>query len=331
MWLSPLVRHGLLPVALCLSPVLACSSSDEGAAPAPCEGVAPEAQEQCLTDHYFRGYGAQPVPPCTNFTITAKKVAGRKEIDFFTGGNAVDAYVRTEGQFLQRFYDPYELTFFTRRPSSPAGFAYALNATNEQLADAQRRIGLENGKEPTAAQTEALNKAVGDLIFADLRAFVRAQSNPPRKSINVVILDHVASPDVAASFSGGVIAGLGVSPTLFKAVAADDPSKNLFDLLGLGDDFTPTLFVGHNDVTLLAKSPDVIVAHELGHSMGLQHTQEPGNLMTQYSASTACLPGLTDSEIEVLKSTGAQLGEACAWHRLFDLRDAVVRAVLARR
>lgn len=330
MGLARLVRHCLLPVACCLSPVLACSSSDDGRAPPPCEGVAPEAQQQCLTDHYFRGYGPQPVPPCTNFTTTAKKVAGRKEIDFFLGGIAVDAFARTEGQFLQRFYEPYELTFFTQRAAGPAGFAYALNATNQQLSDVQRRVGITPGQQPTAAQNDALNKAVGDLIFADLRNFVRAQSNPPRASINVVILDSIASPDVAASFSGGVIAGLGLSPTLFKAVAADDPSKNLFDLIGLGEDFTPTLFVGHGDVTRLAKSPDVIVAHELGHSMGLQHTKEPGNLMTQYSASTACLPGLTDAEIDVLKSTGAQLGDACAWHRLFDVRDAVVRAVLAR-
>ena len=321
----------LLPVACCLSPVVSCSSSDGTPASPPCESIAPESQEQCLTDYYFRGYGPQPVPACTNFAATAKKVAGRKEIDFFVGGVAVDAFARTEGQFLQRFYEPYELTFFTRHPSAPAGFAYALNATNEQLAGVQRQVGIEAGRAPTAAQTDALNRAVGDLIFADLRAFVRAQSNPPRTSINVVILEHIASPDVAASFSGGVIAGLGLSPTLFKAVAADDPSKNLFELIGLGDDFTPTLFVGHDDVTRLAKSPDVIVAHELGHSMGLQHTKEPGNLMTQYAASTACLPGLTDAEIDVLKSTGALVGDPCAWHRLFDIRDAVVRALLARR
>jgi hypothetical protein len=265
---------------------------------------------------------------------TTKKVADRKEITFFTGGTAVDAAVRTQGQFLQRFYDPYELTFFTRQAALPTAIPYALNATNAQLSEISRKFGLTAGQQPTAAQQEAINKDVGDLIFADVRAFVRSQSNPPRKGINVVILGQIASPDVAAQFSGGVIAGLGLSPTLFKSIAADDPSKNLFELIGLDEDFTPTLFVGHDDVARLAKSPDVIVAHELGHAMGLQHTKDPGDLMTQYAASRACLPGLTDKEIDVLKSTGALIAdvtEACGWNRLFAIRETLVRAVLARK
>ena len=311
----------------------ACSSASSDPVPPPCEGVAPAEQEACLTEHYFHGYAAQAITTCPGFIPTHKKLAARREIDFFTGGTVVDAYVRAEGQFLQRYYEPYELTFFTRVPAAPAGLSFALNATNAQLADLARKAGLSPGKEPTPEQSKALEQATGDLLFADLRNFVRSQSSPPRKSINVVVLAHVASPDIAAQFQGGVIAGLGLSPTLFKNVAADDPSKNLFDLIGLGDDFTPTLFVGHTDVVGLAKSPDVIVSHELGHAMGLQHTTEPGDLMTQYAASNACVPGLTDDEIEVIKSTSAALGvpgAACAWQNLFDLRDSVVRAVLAQ-
>jgi hypothetical protein len=326
------VRWAGLLLFLLLVPA-ACSSSSEHVPP-PCEGVAPAEQEACLTDHYFHGYSPTGLGACAGFVVTQQKLAARRRIDFFTGATVVDAFVRAEGQFLQRYYEPYELTFFAGAPAAPAGISFALNATNAQLADLARQAGVAPGAQPTPEQSKALEKATGDLIFADLRDFIRSQSNPPRTSINVVILSHIASPDVAAQLKGGVIAGLGLSPTLFKNVAANDPSRNLFELIGLGEDFTPTLFVGHTDVVSLAKSPDVIVAHELGHAMGLQHTTAPGDLMTQYSGSNACTPGLTDGEIDVIRSTSASLGvpgAACAWQTLFDLRDSVVRAALAQR
>jgi hypothetical protein len=321
---SRLLGLSLLPL------VLACSSADNRATP-PCEGVPPDAAEACLTEHYFRGYSAQSLTPCPGFVPTTKKVAARKEIDFFLGAGTIDDAARAQGQSLQRFYEPYELTFFTRKAGSGAGLTYALNGTTAQLNALPAQLGIVAGQKPSPAQQAALNKAAADVIFGELRAFIRSQSNPPRQSINVVIIDQVASPDVAASFNGGVIAGLGLSPTLFRNVAADDPSKNLFELIGVGEDFTPTFFVGHADVVRLAKSPDVIAAHELGHAMGLQHTKQPGDLMTQLAASNACLPGLTDREVDILKSTGGLIEASCAWERLFTVRDSVVRAVLARQ
>lgn len=310
----------------------ACSSASSPPPPPPCQGDPDQAT--CLTAHYFQGFGPETVQPCAGFVPTAKKVSARRQLDFLLGDGVVDDSARIEGQFLQRYYQTYDLTFFTQEPAAPAGLEYALEASTAQLAALPAQAGIAPGATPTPDQQKALDKATGDLLFAGLRAFVRAQSSPPRTAISVVVLTHIASPDVAASFQGGVIAGLGLSPTLFKNVAADDPSKNLFELIGLGEDFTPTLFVGHADVVALAKSPDVIVAHELGHAMGLQHTQDPGNLMTQFAASNACIPGLDDAEIAVLKSTGALLAAPdanCAWRRLFEIRDAVVRAVLAQR
>ena len=321
------------PLLLVLLSGAGCSSATAGPPPPPpCQGDAD--QQTCLTAHYFQGFSPETIEPCPGFVATVKKVSARREIDFFLGGGVVDDNARAEGQFLQRFYQTYDLTFFTTQPAGPAGLEFALDASTAQLAALPAQVGIAPGANPTPEQQKALDKATGDLLFAGLRAFIRGQSNPPRKSINVVVLPHIASPDVAASFQGGVVAGLGLSPTLFKNVAADDASKNLFELIGLDEDFTPTLFVGHADVVALAKSPDVIVAHELGHAMGLQHTQDPGNLMTQFAASNACIPGLDDAEIAVLKSTGALLAApdlGCAWRRLFEIRDSVVRAVLGAR
>src|SRR4051794_6352545 len=99
---------------------LACSSPAKNSVPPPCAGVAPDAAEACLTEHYFKGYAAQPLDACQGFVPTTQKVAGRKEIFFFLGGPSVDGAAQIEGQFLQRFYETYDLTFFTKEP---AGYA----------------------------------------------------------------------------------------------------------------------------------------------------------------------------------------------------------------
>ena len=69
-------------------------------------------------------------------------------------------------------------------------------------------------------------------------------------------------------------------------------------MTGLSGDFTPTLFIGDADVGCLPGSADNLVAHELGHALGLPHASEADNVMT---------PGQNLPCNEALSST--QLGE----------------------
>ena len=325
------MRWRFLPLlGLCI--LEACSSSSDTTYRPPCESAAADQKETCLTAHYFEGGDVTDAnEPCPGFVPGDQKIAGRREIGFFIGVGVGDDDVIQEGRWLRRFYDPYELTFFTREPANGCGFEFALSGTDQEFRDARTQVGIAPGEEPTPEQEDALNRAVGQIMFREVRAFVEAQSNPPKDRVNVVVLGHIAAPSIASQLNG-VIGGLGISPRLLRDIAEGDAHKNLFEILALPDDFTPTLLLGHDDIERLAKNVDGIVAHEMGHALGLQHTSEPGNLMTQGQATKACKPGLTNEQITQLREAAAVIDVEAdlGLRRALDAHHAIVRRLLGR-
>jgi hypothetical protein len=317
----------VLPL-LGLALLVGCSSSTSEYHP-PCEGAAPDQQEACLTSHYFEGGTNDDAnDPCPGFIPTNEKIGGRREVGFFMGVGISDDDVIQEGRWLSRFYVPYELTFFTREPANGCGFEFALGGTDQEFADARTQAGIQTGQDPTPEQEDQLNRLVGEIMFREVRTFVTAQSSPPKDRVNVVVLAHIAAPNIASQLNG-VIGGLGISPKLLRDIADGDANKNLFEILALPEDFTPTLLLGHDDIERLAKNVDGIVAHEMGHALGLQHTTDPGNLMTQGQATKACKPGLTSDQIAQLREASQIVDEPqVGLRRALDAHRAVVQRLL---
>ncbi len=289
---------------------------------------------ECWTARYFGGRRPPPLAACEGAPAPTPLNAER-EIALFMGPKVSDEEVREQGALLQGFYEKYALTFFTYGPSQNAGFNYAMGGSEEDFEAVLEEVGLEPDEKPTEAQKAEIERRVLDIMFKNLRSFTKAQSDTSSTRVNVVVLETITSPDVRTMFSGGTIVGLGLSPALLRNIAEDDPSSDLFAKLRLPQDFTPILFLGAKDIKRLASNPAGTVAHEMGHALGLQHTKEPGNVMTQGQAGVACASALTKEQVDEVAAVADRIEDpkvvAESYETIVHVRDAIVTAVLARR
>lgn len=279
-----------------------CSGGDS---PKLCDGVTD--RQACFTDHYLHGTSGIDTTTCDG--ASQAKLGGKRELVFDYSATSGDGAAQEEGRLLQSYYAPYDLSFFTRDGAGVVPFESVLDGSNAEM---RRRAGAEhldvNSDDPE--DKARLQRIAGDVIGKNLRDYILPRSQPPQAAVHVVVVSRILSDALASDMNvGGVIVGLGLSPKLLRDAASTDPSKNLFDLFGLPDDFTPVLFVGYADLKRLASGRvgEITIAHEMGHAMGLQHTTDPHNLMyPRVDAAASCIPGLSDTQVNAL-------GDGTAW------------------
>ncbi len=252
-----------------------------------------ETLETCATEYYLRGYAPEALPACDP-SQPVVPISADLRLALFRGVGIRDNDVVPHAQGLQRYYEPHDLWMTTADVAEVVELEYALSGSEAKFQRALSQAGIDPEQDEDAAI-----ELIGRLMFEPTREFLTAHAMPAWAGVNIVVIGKILSPELAEDMQlDGTVVGLGLSAALLQKTEAErDTTGSLNTMLDISGDFTPSLFVGHADIEALGGSFDLVVAHELGHALGLTHVDDLDNLMEQ-GGSQSCRRWLSESQVE---------------------------------
>lgn len=281
------------------------------------------------TTEYFSGYGPMDLLPCEDGEVP--QLHGTVEVRLFHDAttNARDLADCTRG--LQRYYEPYDLWFYTGSGSEEIRLRAVLDAPEGELTYALNDAGIPTDRELTEEELDQAADVFSELLFRPLREFLDEHGRNGVGAVNFTLVPLIAGNSVAYwLFPDSVILGLGVSPALNERATSADELARVYELMGVEGEFTPSVFLSRDTIHQYNARCDFVSAHEMGHALGLPHEVVPTNLMYG-EASERCVPVLTQVQADGLNSIRV-LAELVPAGRFVDPLDLAreVRAATPR-
>lgn len=225
---------------------------------------------------------------------------------------------------LARYFSRLNVRFSTQYASIEVPLEWATDIENdakyETLYAAFPDVNFASNVPPPESKLPAIAATYFELFMGPIIDLGRAYDADGPNVTQLILLpkiDQAGSPTF--TLDGTQILGVAISAEWMRRVGVE--YNGLFAHFPLGDDFSPMVFLNAGlmeDMIERGLDPvaaDLVVAHEFGHTLGLDHFDRPGNMMKPFQGpeDVRCQERFNEAQVRTMASvlsSGEQVAQS---------------------